>query len=718
MTRLLSPRKIRYFLLALAGLGAVFLFLLATASANTGLFAHNYNLLLALNGAMVALLMVLVGYQLWRLRRNLKAGVFGSRLAVRLVLLFALVAVVPGALLYGVSMQFLGKSIESWFDVRVDRALEGGLNLGRSALDYLLKETANKATQLALTLQDAEPGGMAARLSRASEQAGVYEAALFSSSGAVLAVAGVSGSTLTPQPPPAQAIRRARLQQTYSAIEQTPDQGLMLRVVVPVNGAEPQDPLRLLQIVEPVAKQLQIDAEKVQAGYNDYQEISFSRSALKHLYALTLTLTLLLALFSALGLAVVLSEQFSRPLGLLAEGTRAVAQGDFSRRNPVQSRDELGVLTESFNTMTAQLADAQQKAEENRQAIETTRAYLESILANLSAGVLAFDDAFRLRTANPSAAVILQQPLAELVGVPLADWVRRLPALSGFAELVEESFATGRDGQWQRQAELAVSNHTRVLLMRGSKLPGEPVPGSVVVFDDVTELSEAQRGAAWAEVARRLAHEIKNPLTPIQLSAERLAAKLSGKLSGTDEDVLLRGTQTIVAQVTAMKHMVDDFAIYARQPRPGRMQPVDVKALLLDVLGLYENLRPNVSLTFVDDSTVIQGEPTRLRQVFHNLLQNAVDAQADAPEAAYDIGIDVRGDELALSVGDRGGGFPEGILTHAFEPYVTTKAKGTGLGLAIVKKIVDEHRGRVTIENRQPRGALVTLYFPREGTRT
>jgi nitrogen fixation/metabolism regulation signal transduction histidine kinase len=718
MTRLLSPRKIRYFLLALVGLGAVFLFLLATASANTVLFARNYNLLLGLNGAMVALLMVLVAYQLWRLRRNLKTGVFGSRLAVRLVLLFALVAVVPGALLYGVSMQFLGKSIESWFDVRVDRALEGGLNLGRNALDYLLKETVNKATQLALTLQEAEPGAMAARLSRASEQAGVYEAALFSASGAVLAVAGVSGSTLTPQPPPAQALRRARLQQTYSAIEQTPDQGLMLRVVVPVNGADPQDPLRLLQVVEPVAKQLQLDAEKVQAGYNDYQEISFSRTALKRLYALTLTLTLLLALFSALGLAVVLSEQFSRPLGLLAEGTRAVAQGDFSRRNPVHSRDELGVLTESFNTMTAQLADAQQKAEESRHAIETTRAYLESILANLSAGVLAFDDSFRLRTANPSAAVILQQPLAELVGVPLADWVRRLPVLAAFAELVEESFTTSRDGQWQRQAELAVSNHTRVLLMRGSKLPGEPVPGSVVVFDDVTELSEAQRGAAWAEVARRLAHEIKNPLTPIQLSAERLAAKLSGKLSGPDEEVLQRGTQTIVAQVAAMKHMVDDFAIYARQPRPGRMQPVDIRALLLDVLGLYENLRPDVSLRFVDTSTVIQGEPTRLRQVMHNLIQNAIDAQADTPEPAYDIGIDILGDELALSVGDRGSGFPAAILGHAFEPYVTTKAKGTGLGLAIVKKIVDEHRGRVTIENRQPRGALVTLYFPREGTST
>ncbi len=716
MNGLRAPRTIRYVLLAFACLGVIFLFLLATASANTALFARGYDLLLVLNGAMVVLLMGLVVYQLLRLRRNLKAGVFGSRLAARLVLLFALVAVLPGALLYGVSVQFLGKSIESWFDVRVDRALEGGLNLGRSALDYLLKETTNKATQLALTLQEGEPGGMALRLNRASEQAGIYEAALFSSSGGVLAVAGVSGSTLTPEPPPAQALRRARLQQPYSAIDQMGDQGLMLRVVVPVNSADPTEPLRLLQVMEPVPRQLQQDAEKVQSGYRDYQEISFSRTALKRLYTLTLTLTLLLALFSALGLAVVLSEHFSRPLGLLAEGTRAVAQGDFSRRNPVQSRDELGVLTESFNTMTAQLAEAQHKEEEQRRAIETTRAYLESVLANLSAGVLAFDSAFRLRTANPSAAVILQQPLVDLVGVPLADWARRIPALGSFSELVADGFRASRGGHWQRQAEVSVHNHTRALLMRGSGLPGEPAPGCVVVFDDVSELVQAQRDAAWAEVARRLAHEIKNPLTPIQLSAERLAIKLAGKLDGPDRESLVRGTQTIVAQVAAMKHMVDDFAIYARQPRAGAMQKVDLNALLLDVLALYENLRPHVTLKLTDHEALIQGEPTRLRQVFHNLIQNALDAQTDVAEPAYEFAIEAEDDGVALSFADAGGGFPEDMMRHAFEPYVTTKAKGTGLGLAIVKKIVDEHGGRVTIENRQPRGARVTLHFPREGT--
>jgi nitrogen fixation/metabolism regulation signal transduction histidine kinase len=706
-----ASRVIRYVLLACACLGLIFLFLLATASANTALFARSIDILLVLNIAMVAVLMGLVGYQLVRLRRNLKAGVFGSRLAMRLVLFFALVAVLPGALLYGVSVQFLGKSIESWFDVSVDRALEGGLNLGRNALDYLLKETTNKATQLALTLQESDSASIAMRLNRASEQAGVYEAALFSTSGSVLAVAGISGSMLPPEPPSAQAMRSARLQQTYSKVEQMGDQGLMLRVVVPVNSPDPREPLRLLQVVEPVPKQLQQDAEQVQSGYRDYQELSFARTSLKRLYAWTLTLTLLLALLSALGLAVVLSEQFSRPLGLLAEGTRAVAQGDFSRRHPVQSRDELGVLTESFNTMTARLAQAQRKEEEDRRAIETTRAYLESVLANLSAGVLVFDNAFRLRTANPSAAVILQQPLADLVGVPLVDWGRRLPALSAFAEFVADGFRGGHDGQWQRQAELSVSNQVRVLLMRGSGLPGDPAPGCVVVFDDVSDLVQAQRDAAWAEVARRLAHEIKNPLTPIQLSAERLAVKLAGKLEVGDEEALTRGTQTIIAQVTAMKHMVDDFAIYARQPRPGRMQPVDLDALLLDVLALYENLRPHVSVKLADNDAVIHGEPTRLRQVFHNLIQNAA-------EPAYEFTVERRATEVVLSVADRGGGFPEDMMRRAFEPYVTTKAKGTGLGLAIVKKIVEEHHGRVTIENRQPRGASVTLHFPLEGTKT
>src|SRR5207248_9224670 len=449
MSGLLSSRAVRWVVLVVACLAAIALFLLATATANSALFAGNYDALVVLNGVLVALLMLVVGWQLLRLRRNLKAGVFGSRLAVRLVFLFVGVAVLPGALVYAVSVQFLGKSIESWFDVRVDRALEGGINLGRSSLDYLLKETLNRATQIASALAET-PDNAGATLNRVVEQAGIYEAALFSTNGNVIAVAGMGGLTATPEPPPAHALRRARLQQTYAEPEQTTDSGLVLRVVVPVNSRDRLDPLRVLQVIEPVPKALAQDMEKVQAGARDYQEISFSRSALKRVYALTLTLPLLLALTCALGLAVVLSERFAEPLGLLAEGTRAVAQGDFTRRQPVTSRDELGVLTESFNTMTSQLADARAKTEESRRAIETANAYLESILGNLAAGVLAFDDRYRLRTSNPSAAVILQQPMADLTGLALSEWGRRLPALASFAELVSDGFRTGRDGQWQK----------------------------------------------------------------------------------------------------------------------------------------------------------------------------------------------------------------------------------------------------------------------------
>ncbi len=710
---LVPSRGVRWVLLVLACLAAISLFLLATASANTALFASRYDLLLVLNGTLVVLLMLLVGYQLLRLRRRLRKGVFGARLAVRLVLFFTLVAVLPGALVYAVSVQFLGRSIESWFDVRVDRALEGGLNIGRSALDYLLKETTNKANQIALSLGDQTGPAMSARLNRLAEQAGVAEAALFTTGGSLVAVAGISGSTAAPEAPSPTAVRHARLQQPTALPEQRGDGGIQLRVVVPVNSLDPVEPLRVLQVVEPVPRALAQEMEKVQAGYRDYQEISFSRVALKRLYALTLTLTLLLALTSALGLAVVLSERFAAPLGVLAAGTRAVAQGDFSRRQPVTSRDELGVLTQSFNMMTEQLADAQRRTEESRRAIETTRAYLESILGNLSAGVLAFDDRYRLRIANTSAAVVLQQPLSELTGMPPSRWAEKLPALGTFAELIEAGFRGSRDGNWQRQTELAIANITRVLLVRGSRLPVSPVAGYVVVFDDVTDLAQAQRDAAWAEVARRLAHEIKNPLTPIQLSAERLEHKLVPKLDAADQETLRRSAQTIIAQVAAMKHMVDDFAVYARQAGPGKQQAVELCALLQDVLALYENLRPHVVLALPHQATYVQGEPTRLRQVIHNLLQNAVDAQADATEPRFEIALVAREADVVLSFADAGPGFSDELAQRAFEPYVTTKAKGTGLGLAIVKKIVEEHHGRVEIARREPRGARITIILPR-----
>ena len=711
----MSPKRtrmLRYLLLVFGCLGGVLLFLLVTASANDEHFAQQLNLLVILNGLIVAVLVLLVGREIWRLLRNWRRKVFGAKLALRMVSMFALMAILPGALLYGVSVTFLGNSIESWFNVKVDRALEGGIQLGRTALEYLQQDLEKKGQQMAVTLAESDQAGLSMRLNRLREQAGVGEAALYDLRGNVIAFSAATLSSMRPEPIPQPAIRRARLQLSTTSLESLPEQGLVLRAIVPVNSANPDDALRVVQLMQPVPKQLQEFADIVETGRRDYQERAYSLGALKSLYGLTLTLTLLLALLSALGLAIVLSEQLSKPLGALAEGTREVAQGNFDRRVIVQSRDELGVLTDSFNRMTEQLEDARDRALHNQHAIETANAFLENLLRNLSAGVLAFDREFRLRSANHSAAVILHQPVAELQGLTFDDWREARPSLTAFAHIIQEGFALAEGGQWQKQAELVVSGNRRTLLMRGTRLEGEMPGGFVVVFDDVSELIQAQRDAAWAEVARRLAHEIKNPLTPIQLSAERLQHKLGDKLQAHDAEVLARGTQTIITQVNAMKHMVDDFAIYARQPLPGTMQPVDVHQLLLDILGLYEYQRPFIHLDLAAADAIVHGEPTRLRQVVHNLLQNALDAQADRPEPRVDIRTENRDDMFWLRIADQGTGFPASMIDRIFEPYVTTKPKGTGLGLAIVKKIVDEHGGRVQIENSAPIGAQVSIALP------
>jgi nitrogen fixation/metabolism regulation signal transduction histidine kinase len=708
-----TTRVLRYLLLGVGCLGAVGLFMLVAASANDARFAQQLNVLVVLNGVIVVVLVLLVGRECWRLFRNRRKGMFGARLATRLVGFFALMAILPGALLYGVSVAFLGNSIESWFNVKVDRALEAGMQLGRNALDYLLQDLEKKGQQIAVSLSEPDGTAISIRLDRLREQAGVAEAALFDLRGNVMAFSSSTIGSMRPQSVPPPAIRRARTQVSTTSLDSVPEQGLVLRAIVPVNVVDGEDPLRVLQLMQPVPRGMQESTEVVESGYRDYQGRTYSLGALKDLYGVTLTLTLLLALLSALGLAIVLSEKLSRPLGVLAEGTRAVAQGDFSRHHPVQSSDELGVLTDSFNRMTRQLAEGRERDLSYQHQIENTNAFLENLLRNLSAGVLAFDRELRLRSANHSAAVILQQSMVELVDLRLDEWIAREPALTAFTHLIHEGFAGAVAGQWQRQAELIVAGNRRTLLMRGTRIEdADSEGGHVIVFDDISELAQAQRDAAWAEVARRLAHEIKNPLTPIQLSAERLQHKLGAKLAEADSEVLRRGTQTIITQVNAMKHMVDDFAIYARATAPGKMQAVDVHELLHDILGLYEHQRPYIHLDLESRDPLVTGEPTRLRQVVHNLLQNALDAQAEQPDPRIDIRTENRDGSFWLHIADQGTGFPPAMIDRVFEPYVTTKPKGTGLGLAIVKKIIDEHGGKVHIENKAPTGAQVSIALP------
>jgi PAS domain S-box-containing protein len=388
-----------------------------------------------------------------------------------------------------------------------------------------------------------------------------------------------------------------------------------------------------------------------------------------------------------------------------------VAQGDFSPRAAVASRDELGVLTQSFNSMTLQLADTRAQAERHQEDLTHAKAYLESILANLSAGVLAFDAARRLRSANPSAARILGLECGPLLGLPPREWIHCDPALVPLAEEIERGFAAAGTTPWERQVERDTRDGRQVLLLRGTRLREGAETGAVVVFDDITHLLQAQRDAAWAEVARRLAHEIKNPLTPIQLSAERLQAKLGGKLPDAESDMLRRSTQTIVNQVSSLKRMVDAFSQYARTPEPS-MRALDLNELLRDVLTLYDSLAPSIRLQLAPNLPPVTGDASQLRQVIHNLLQNAQDALSDTPVPVIVLATTTTDGSVRFTVTDNGCGFPEHMMKRAFEPYVTTKPKGTGLGLVIVKKIVEEHGGEVAISNVAPRGAKVEVKLP------
>ncbi|MDR2614671.1 MAG: HAMP domain-containing protein [Candidatus Accumulibacter sp.] len=696
-----------------SSIGGILLFLLASASANSALFAKHYPWLLALNAIAALSLFALIVWQMRLLWREHRSKVFGSRLKFRLMLVFGLMAVLPGVLIYGVSVQFVTKSIETWFDVRVEKALESGLNLGRSALDSLLDDLSEKGRAMALELGDLPEPQWRVALSRLREQSGVQYIALFSSSGQLQVTATSDLSVVLPPTPSFETLRQARLGRGYREIESV-GKDMVLRVLAPVIPSGLGMETRILQLTQPVPGHLAANAERVQDVYRDYQELSLGRQGLTRIYAMTLTLTLLFALFTAIAVAFVMARRLSAPLSILAEGTQAVAAGDFTPRQAVDSHDELGILTHSFNRMTRQLDEARHDTERHRAEVESARAYLESILANLSAGVLVFDRQFCLRTVNDGAQAILDDPFVGLLGEAVESWPRQ----QEMGQVIRKAFAEHGHKEWQMQIERSrPGGLPQILSLRGTPLSKGRGGGFVVVFDDVTQLVAAQRSAAWGEVARRLAHEIKNPLTPIQLSAERLRIKLADKLDESGADMLGRSTQTIINQVQAMKRMVNEFSDYARLPPPTLVE-LDLNALIREVLGLYETSAAAIALELDPALPPILGDATQLRQIIHNLLRNAEDAQANMANPSILLGTRWAGDMAEFTVTDAGPGFPEELMGRVFEPYVTTKAGGTGLGLAIVKKIVDEHRGRIRINNRSPAGAEVSLRLPLAPERT
>ncbi|WP_245804370.1 sensor histidine kinase [Andreprevotia lacus] len=698
-------------LLILASLGAILLFLLATASGSTSVFSQYYNQVLALNILLLVGLIVLVGSRFWQLKKRVRAKEFGSRLTLRLVLSFALIAVLPGALVYTLSVQFLNRSIENWFNASVDNALDRGLNLGHSAIDYQLSDLTRKGKVIALDIHDDTGSVVLTRLTRLREQIGVQELSLFDENGQVLAHIGNESAGLFPNQPERSQLRQA-LRTPVSQLESKPGQDLLMRVLIPMHSSGFGDRSRVLQLIQPVPHQLAADAELVERARSDYKLQSQSRQGLKFIFSLTLTLALLMAFLGAAALAIYLSDKLAAPLSILANATKAVAAGDFSRQQPITSRDEFGILTHSFNRMTRQLAEARDTLEKQEAAQAAAKAYLQTILGSLSSGVLAFGDDWKLTSSNQSALRVLDLDIVELGDTPLQQWPETKPRFARFCNEILQGFESDEE-HWQRQVELDETQ--RVLNVRGTRLAQETGGGFVVVFDDITKLLSAQRDAAWGEVARRLAHEIKNPLTPIQLAAERLEFKLSDKLDEAGADLLARNTQTIVKQVGALKQMVDAFRDYARAPT-GKQKQVDLQQLLADVLVLYE-AAPITRIDLAHGPLLVNGDATHLRQVIHNLLQNAQDAiQAVdlASERPAEICVKTeKADKFArLTIEDSGTGFQLDMLSRVFEPYVTTKQKGTGLGLAIVKKIIEEHQGRITAGNRDSGGASIRIELP------
>jgi nitrogen fixation/metabolism regulation signal transduction histidine kinase len=721
---------------ASTGVALVLAFVLSFATQG-GFYERHFGWLFWVNAAVALLLMLVVGLVAVRLTVRLRRRKFGSRLLIKLAGIFALVGVLPGLVIYTVSYQFASRSIEAWFDVKVAGALDAGLALGRGTLDALALDLVAKTRVAAERVGENGGATLPLTLERIREQIGAREVTLLGPGGLPLVTAGGGAGSGPPDRPGAGLVRQARASGAASQVEGLDDDSLAaggpgprlraLARVPSVQIALTAAEERYLMVVLPIARSLATNALAVQSAYSEYQQRALARDALRRMYIGTLTLTLMLAVFTAVLLAIVLGNQLARPLLLLAEGVRQVAQGDYTAKPVFASGDELGGLTRSFAAMTTQVAEAREQVQRSMQQLEGARTRLQTILDTLTTGVMVFDRERRIDVVNPGATRILQRPLAAWRGRRLSE----LPDLEAFARAVEQRFEllmtspeAGERDQWQESFELVRGDGVSLtLLVRGALLPGE---GQLMVFDDITEVVSAQRSVAWAEVARRLAHEIKNPLTPIQLSAERLEAKLERRLEGADQALLKRSVATIVAQVGALQNLVNEFRDFARLPA-AVLTPTDLNALVGEVLVLYGQALDNgLLVTHLEpDLPRIMGDASQLRQVIHNLVQNSLDAVADRPDGLVEIlTSSARGERgelraVRLTVLDNGPGFPDKVLKRAFEPYVTTKPRGTGLGLAVVKKIADEHGARLRVANLhvgdQPdapvTGARVSLSF-------
>jgi PAS domain S-box-containing protein len=652
-----------------------------------------------------------VGWNLWRLLRDYRRRVAGSRLSARLSVLFLVLALVPMSVVYFYSIRFLSSGIDSWFDLQVDSAMEDALALSKTSLDLHKRELLQRSESLLGGIVDTSQTAIALSIGDLRARADATEMTLYTLQGKVLAMSHANPEVLAPTPPDGGMVQQVIGGENYVGVFTGPEGDLLVRCLV----LDPAQRGIVLQALYPMPQSLSELSASVQEAYETYRTRAYMRGQIKFSFALSLSLVLLLGLFAAAWAAVYTARRLVQPISDIAEGTRAVAEGDYDKQLPLpRVADELGLLVSSFNAMTRRVARAHNALEQNRRKLEEQHNYLDTVLRGLSTGVMALDADGHLATANRAADQILGLPLAELQGQPLRALGQRSEALRPFVERIADGFAGGMT-EGRDEITLHRDGTRQVLLCRHSPLvPGEGSgTGHLLVFDDVTELVKAQRDAAWGEVARRLAHEIKNPLTPIQLSAERLRRKFLGKLPAEDAHVLDRATHTIVQQVEAMKAMVNDFSDYAK-PAKVQAEPLAVDAFLTEVAALYDGAPQRLELRLQAQGVEIEADPVRMRQVLHNLLKNALEAAGERGRIRIGSRVtNVAGRRVVeIEISDNGPGFDPKLIEQVFEPYVTSKSKGTGLGLAIVKRIVSEHGGMIRAENTVDGGGRVSLWLP------
>ncbi len=686
--------------------------LMSSATQESSQLSEMYSWLLLVNTLGSVILFGLIGVNLYSLARQLKKKEAGSRLTTRMLTLFVLQALTPAAIVFYFSMQFLHQSIDSWFNVEMDRAMDDALELSQVSLDQRIRWHIKQTRLVAGSLSNKSETLTAMEIGPWRNTVEAVELAVFSGQGRIIASSSANPSDILPTLPDEQIWLQLKQNKQYFAIDTEREGDMVIRVIVEIDNDEP----RFLQALFSVPVRIADLADSIEFAFVRYQEMTFLRDSLKTSFSLALSLVLLLSLLAAIWLAFISIRNIVAPVKELVKGTQAVAAGHYRQQLPVMAQDDLGFLVESFNLMTRRIAQSRDEARSASYEVESQRAYLETILANLTAGVISFDADFQIRTANQAAYRILHIPVSHFVGHNLTglaeEYVELTELLSTIQQLLEKA-----DEIWEQRIAFFGPNGRQELLCRGTPLFSQKGSrmGAVVVFDDVTDLIQAQKNAAWGEVARRLAHEIKNPLTPIQLSAERLQHKLAKELQENSAHILQRATRTIVQQVEAMKRMVDDFAEYAK-PAKKQVKKINLLELIYDVLNLYALQSSTVfNISVAVDKAMVEVDPDSIRQVLHNLIKNALEAIVD-DEGRIDIKVALVQQNninyVELSIYDNGSGLDEQQMKTIFEPYVTTKAKGTGLGLAIVKKIIEEHGGVIWVDNAYNKGAGFIIQLP------